>query len=160
MWRFIFSFLVWNDSIKAASLGFLLLLKEFHVYLEKEMRPRNQYLVEEIILKLVDISIGPDWIIWAAFVILLVISVILLSGHGSWFISGYNTALKEEKEKYDEKKLCRTMGFGMAVIAILILVMGLFEEVLPASFAYISIGVVGVDCLVIIIVSHTICKKE
>ena len=83
----------------------------------------------------------------------------LLSGHGSWFISGYNTASKEEKAKYDEKKLCRTTGFGMAVIAILILVMGLFEDVLLASFAYISIGVVGVDCLVIIIVSHTICKK-
>ncbi len=47
----------------------------------------------------------------------------------------------------------------MAVIAILILVMGLFEDVLLASFAYISIGVVGVDCLVIIILSHTICKK-
>jgi hypothetical protein len=83
----------------------------------------------------------------------------LLSGHGSWFISGYNIAPKEEKAKYDEKKLCRTTGFGMAVIAILILVMGLFEDVLLASFAYISIGVVGVDCLVIIILSHTICKK-
>ena len=83
----------------------------------------------------------------------------LLSGHGSWFISGYNIAPKEEKAKYDKKKLCRTTGFGMAVIAILILVMGLFEDVLLASFAYISIGVVGVDCLVIIILSHTICKK-
>ena len=83
----------------------------------------------------------------------------LLSGHGSWFISGYNIAPKEEKEKYDEKKLCRTTGLGMAVIAVLILVMGLFEDVLLASFAYISIGVVGVDCLVIIILSHTICKK-
>ena len=86
-------------------------------------------------------------------------SIMLLSGHGSWFISGYNIAPKEEKAKYDEKKLCRTTGFGMAVIAILILVMGLFEDVLLASFAYISIGVVGVDCLVIIILSHTICKK-
>ncbi len=47
----------------------------------------------------------------------------------------------------------------MAVIAFLILVMGLFEDVLPAGFAYISLGVVGVDCLVIIIVSPTICKK-
>ncbi len=37
--------------------------------------------------------------------------------------------------------------------------MGFFEDVLPAGFAYIALGVVGVDCLVIIIVSHTICKK-
>ena len=110
-------------------------------------------------MKLVDVSSGADWIIWVIFVIFLLISIMLLSGHGSWFISGYNIAPKEEKAKYDEKKLCRTTGFGMAVIAILILVMGLFEDVLLASFAYISIGVVGVDCLVIIILSHTICKK-
>jgi hypothetical protein len=27
----------------------------------------------------------------------------LISGHGSWLISGYNTASKEEKAKYNEK---------------------------------------------------------
>lgn len=110
-------------------------------------------------MKLADVSSGADWIIWVVFIIFLVISIILLSGHGSWFIAGYNTAPEEEKAKYDEKKLCRTTGFGMAVIAVLIFVMGLFEDVLPASFVYISLGVIGVDCLVIIIVSHTICKK-
>lgn len=47
----------------------------------------------------------------------------------------------------------------MAVIAILILVMGLFEDVLPAAFAYIFLGMVAVDCFVIIVVSHTVCKK-
>lgn len=111
-------------------------------------------------MKLADVSSGPDWVIWIVFVIFLVISIILLSGHGSWFISGYNTASKEEKAKYDEKKLCRTTGFGMAVIAVLILVMGLFENVLPSGFVYISLGIVGVDCLVIIILSHTTCKKK
>ena len=110
-------------------------------------------------MKLADVSSGADWIIWVVFVIFLVISIMLLSGHGSWFISGYNATPEEEKAKYDEKKLCRTTGLGMAVIAVLILVMGLFEDLLPASFAYISLGVIGVDCLVITIVSHTICKK-
>ncbi|MCM1120457.1 MAG: DUF3784 domain-containing protein [bacterium] len=110
-------------------------------------------------MKLADVSNGANWIIWVVFVIFLVISIMLLSGHGSWFISGYNTAPKEEKAKYDKKKLCRTTGFGMAVITVLVLVMGLFEDVLPASFAYISLGIVVVDCLVIVIVNHTICKK-
>ena len=45
-----------------------------------------------------------DWIVWIVFVIFAALSITLLSGHGSWFISGYNTATKEEKEKYDEKK--------------------------------------------------------
>ena len=87
-------------------------------------------------MKLADLASGPDWVVWIVFVIFAVISIVLLSGHGSWFISGYNTASKEEKEKYDEKKLCRTMGIGMSIIAILILIMGLFENFLPA-FLYI-----------------------
>ena len=82
-------------------------------------------------MKLADLATGSDWIVWIVFVIFAVLSVILLSGHGSWFISGYNTASKEEKEKYDEKKLCRTMGIGMSVIAILLLIMGVFENILP-----------------------------
>ena len=47
----------------------------------------------------------------------------------------------------------------MAVISILILIMELFEDVLPVSFVYISMGIILIDCLVIIIVSNTICKK-
>jgi len=49
-------------------------------------------------MKLVDLATGSDWIVWIVFVIFAVFSIILLSGHGSWFISGYNTASKEEKE--------------------------------------------------------------
>ena len=66
-------------------------------------------------MKLADLATGSDWIVWIVFVIFAVLSIILLSGHGSWFISGYNTASREEKEKYDEKKLCRTMGIGMSM---------------------------------------------
>ena len=57
-------------------------------------------------MKLADLATGSDVTVWIVFVIFAVLSIILLSGHGSWFISGYNTASKEEKEKYDEKKLC------------------------------------------------------
>ena len=42
-------------------------------------------------LKLADLSHGPEWMIWAVAAILAVISIILISGHGSWIISGYNT---------------------------------------------------------------------
>jgi len=111
-------------------------------------------------MNLSDVSSGPDWIVWIGFAILAVLSIVLISGHGSWFIAGYNTASKEEKAKYDEKKLCRTTGIGLAVISILILVSELFEDVLPASFAYVSLGITIIDCLVIIIVGNTICKKR
>ena len=110
-------------------------------------------------MKLADLATGSDWIVWIVFAIFVVLSIILLSGHGSWFISGYNTASKEEKAKYNEKKLCRTMGIGMAVIAVLILVMGMFEDVLPAFFVYIAVGIILADVAVIIIVGNTICRK-
>lgn len=110
-------------------------------------------------MKLADISHGPDWIKWIGFAIFAVLSIVLISGRGGGFISGYNTAREEEKAKYDEKKLCRTTGIGMAVIAVLILIMGLFEDVLPADFVYVSLVIIVIDCLVIIIVSNTICRK-
>lgn len=110
-------------------------------------------------MKLVEISTGPDWIVYVGFIILAILSIVLISGHGSWFISGYNTASKEEKAKYNEKKLCRTTGIGMSVIAILILTMGLFENVLPAFFAYIALGIILADVVIIIVLGNTICRK-
>ena len=94
-------------------------------------------------MKLADLSTGPDWVVYVGFIIFAVLSIVLISGHGSWLISGYNTASKEEKAKYNEKKLCRTMGIGMSVIAILLLIMGVFENILPAFFVYIALGAVS-----------------
>lgn len=110
-------------------------------------------------MKLADISHGPDWMIWGAFVVFAIIAIILISGHGSGLISGYNVASKDEKSKYDEKNLCRTTGIGMAVIAILILIMGLFENILPAFFAYIALVIILLDVVVIIVLGNTICRK-
>ena len=110
-------------------------------------------------MKLADLATGSDVIVWIVFGIFAVISIILLSGHGSWFISGYNTASKEEKEKYEEKNLCRKMGIGMSIIAILVLTMGLLENILPASFVNIALGIILVDVVVIIILGNTLCRK-
>lgn len=110
-------------------------------------------------MKLADLSTGPDWIVWIIFIILAILSIVLISGHGSWLISGYNTASKEEKSKYNEKKLCRTMGIGMSIIALLLLIMELLENILPAFFIYVSLGIILVDVVVIIILGNTICKK-
>ena len=110
-------------------------------------------------MKLADLATGSDVTVWIVFVIFAVLSIILLSGHGSWFISGYNTASKEEKEKYDEKKLCRTMGLGMSIIAILRLTMGLLDNILPGFLLYIASGIFLVDVVVIIIFVNSIWRK-
>ena len=69
-------------------------------------------------MTLKDISNGPDWVLWVAFSFLLIISIVLISGQGEKLIAGYNTASKEEKSKYNTKKLCRVVGAGILIISI------------------------------------------
>ena len=110
-------------------------------------------------MTLKDISNGPEWMMWPVFALFLVLSILFLSGHGAGLIAGYNTASEEEKSKYDEKKMCRVTGVGMSVITVLIFVMAKWDEVLPASFAYVALGIILAVSLIIIILLNTICKK-
>ena len=54
-------------------------------------------------MKLADLSTGPDWVVYVGFIIFAVLSIVLISGHGSWLISGYNTASKEEKKNMTKR---------------------------------------------------------
>ena len=108
-------------------------------------------------MTLADTAHGSDWILWVVFAVFVILTIALLSGHGSKFI--YNTASKEEKARYDEKKLCRVYGIGMGVIAILLLITGLFESFLPSSFVYVLLVLIVIDVVIIIILSNTICKR-
>ena len=110
-------------------------------------------------MTLKEISSGTDIMLWIVFAFLAIMSIVLLSGHGSGLIAGYNTASEDEKNQYDEKKLCRVIGAGMLVITLLILVMAIWEAVLPASFAFVTLVIVVVDCAAMIIAANTICKK-
>lgn len=111
-------------------------------------------------MSLKDISNGPEWVMWLIFAVFLILSIVLLTGHGANLIAGYNTASEEERNKYDEKKLCRVTGAGMSVITVLIFVMAKWEDVLPASFAYVSLAVILLDVVGIIVLLNTICKKD
>lgn len=106
-----------------------------------------------------EISSGPDWVVWVVGIILAILSIVLLTGHGANLIAGYNTASKEEKDKYNAKKLCRVVGTGMTLITVLVFITGLFENVLPATFATIALIFVIVDCVVMIVLTNTVCKK-
>lgn len=97
---------------------------------------------------------------WIATVICAILSIVLLSGRGSFLIAGYNTADKEEKAKYDEKKLCRVMGAGMSVITVILLLCGLYENDLPRGLRWIMpLGIFGV-VIFLVIATNTICRKK
>ena len=110
-------------------------------------------------MTLKEISSGPDWIVWMIGILFLFISLILISGHGANLIAGYNTAGRDEKNRYDTKKLCRVVGIGMALITLMIFILAIWETVLPAFFSTVFFVITVIDCIAIIILSNTICKK-
>ena len=107
-----------------------------------------------------DITNGPKWILWGVGILCILMSALLLSGRGAWLIAGYNTSPKEKKSRYDEKKLCRVSGGGMAVISIFVFIMALWDEVLPAGFMYVFLGITLLVTIIMLILMNTYCRKH
>ena len=117
--------------------------------------------VKESNVTLMNMSYGPaKLILWLVFAILLIFSVILLSGHGEGLIAGYNTAREEEKEKYNKKRLTRTVGYGLSFITLLVLIMALFIDVLPSYFAFIFAALVLITAALMIYLANTMCRRK
>ena len=92
-------------------------------------------------------------------VIFAALIAVLLTGHGSFLIAGYNTATPKEREKYDQKKLCRVIGAGIAVVPLMILIWIIGGEALNKYVSVFPIVIVA-DCVVMLILANTICKKK
>lgn len=106
-------------------------------------------------MKLKDITNGSDWMIWVVFAVFVLITILLLTGYGSNLIAGYNTASQLKREKYNEKKLCRVVGMGMLVITLLILIMAIGQNTLPAAMAYVFGAITLLDCGVMMILANS-----
>ena len=96
-------------------------------------------------------------IIWGIAVFMGILTVVLLMGKGSFLIAGYNTSSKEEKQEYDEKKLCRVVGGGMGVITLMLIGWGFVGEKFPVS-VFLIVTIVTV--IIIQILSNTICRAQ
>lgn len=94
---------------------------------------------------------------------LLIIGIVLCTGHGSGLIAGYNTMKKEEQEKYDKKKLCRGTGILVLIVAAICIVMGLAEafwtKAVVDTLAKICVAVILLLCVVWIALGNIFCKK-
>jgi len=95
--------------------------------------------------------------VWFVFIIFVIITILLLSGRGAFLISGYNTLSKEEKAKYDEKKICHVIGAGMLVITIMLFVQALLGENIPKWFITSFVLVTLVDIVVMIYLANRKC---
>lgn len=84
--------------------------------------------------------------------LMFVLSIILLSGRGSWLIAGYNTMSKEEQNKYDRKKLTRATGMMLIIISIAMLALSF--SLINAIFFSI---VIFVSAIIMIIYTNKYC---
>ncbi|MDF2822171.1 MAG: hypothetical protein K0R15_2619 [Clostridiales bacterium] len=103
---------------------------------------------------------GPIWLGWVVVLLLAVISIVVFIGKGKFLIAGFNTASKEEREKYNVKRLCHIVGGGFGLLTILLAVFLYFEGELPKKFQWIFPGGYLVIIALILILSNTICKKK
>ena len=102
----------------------------------------------------------PMWLCWTVVSLLVVFSLILLVGKGSCLIAGYNTLNRKKKQKYNEKRLCRVVGAGIGILAIIIGVATFYRFELPPSISWIiPWGILGTIVIVEVLAS-TICKRK
>lgn len=56
-------------------------------------------------MKLADLSTGPDWVVYVGFIIFAVLSIVLISGHGSWLISDIIQLQKKKRQNIMKKTM-------------------------------------------------------
>jgi hypothetical protein len=95
-------------------------------------------------------------------------TIFLLRGKWSWIIAGYNTSTEAEKRKYDEKKLCRTVGFLMLTMTLGFAVSGVVgyfvqtgqaESSLLETVKGVFLGVAAAQALFTLWFANNKCKK-
>lgn len=93
----------------------------------------------------------------------LILALVLFTGRGTWLIAGYNTMKPEEKEKYDEKKLCRGTGILMLFFSVGCTVMAFAElfcsEAVVDRIAIVCLIVICIVCVGGIVLGNIFCRK-
>lgn len=89
--------------------------------------------------------------------ILVIMGVVILIGKGDNLIAGYNTASKEERAKYNIKRLRGLIGGLLIVLApMTILLDG--QDTMAATWSFVAL--VFVLCIVMVILANTWAKKK
>lgn len=82
-------------------------------------------------------------------ILFLLIGIYMLTGRGSFLIAGYNMLPQEQKQKYNEKRLCRFTGVMMIIAALYCAMM----EFTNVNEIYTSIGFIIITLTFVIVVN-------
>ena len=97
---------------------------------------------------------------WSLTAILGICSLILLSGHGAALIAGYNTMTEDEKETFDEKKLCFVLGICTLISALVLFFMAMLgSKNITNTTAIIAGSIIAIDAAAAVYIANTKCKK-
>lgn len=92
--------------------------------------------------------LAPFFIFLGIDLVFIVLGILFSCGKGSFLIAGYNTASKAERAKYDEKALCRAMGWMMFALAACWLIAAL--NFLFENMAFFWVGILLIFIVVVI----------
>ena len=83
-----------------------------------------------------------------------IISGFLYGGKGSWLIAGFGTSSREERAKYDEKKVCRAMGVFCTICGVMLCLLAyLSSQVEQGQMAEKQLLPFGIVFLVVLLAS-------
>jgi hypothetical protein len=94
---------------------------------------------------------------------LLIMAMFLLKGKGAFLISGYNTKSRKEKSKYDEKALCRSVGWFLIVISFCMMLIpaGVYFEITWLVYGVIVlVHIISIVFIIYVNISNSIRKND
>lgn len=86
--------------------------------------------------------------------ILIPMIIVLWMGKGAFLIAGYNTSSKEERECYDERKLCRCVAIVLLIAEICMIL-----QALHLINTIIFLAIILPTTVIGLIYGNTKCKK-
>ncbi len=89
--------------------------------------------------------------------ILAIMGVLILIGKGDNLIAGYNTASKEERDKYNIKRLRGLIGGLLIILAPMIFFLK-EEDTMTAAWSFCAL--VFVLCIIVVVLANTWAKKK
>lgn len=86
------------------------------------------------------------------------LAFVILKGKGDGLIAGYNTASKEEQEKYNIKRLRIVVAAMILFVPAMIMVAACFDDITGITLDFLPVLLIGVAVGIILV--FTWCKKK
>lgn len=89
---------------------------------------------------------------------MVVLAFVILKGKGDGLIAGYNTASKEEQEKYNIKRLRIVVAAMILFVPAMIMVAACFDDITGITLDFLPVLLIVVAVGIILV--FTWCKKK